>query len=429
VIQPDAHRSLPAVIAPLIAIAAAVVLQVTVRRWLGDYVERIMLDATIAVTLAVSLNIVNGYTGQFSIGHAAFFAIGGYAAAMVTYYGTLLIWNHTYAIDPWQHPEQWTSFALQQAMFIAATIFGGLVAAGAGWLVGLPSLRLRGDYLAIVTLGFGEIVRVLLQQTNHQVYSQQELHEATWQELVFPVGGALGFINIPKITTLFWTTLAAGITLIVAWRLKKSTFGRSMIAIRENEIAAEAMGVNVTRLKVWAFVFAAFFAGVAGSMYAHEPGVQMAPTDAGFIRSFDIVIMVVLGGLGSISGAALAAVLITFANEWLRDPTQAIHFGSLSVEVWWIVLGAMALRLILFPQNRLKSIPYWTTAVIAVAAATWASRRWNLSLGEYRMILYALALILVMILRPRGLFGTAEVTDIARERQRKPLVPAFEVVR
>jgi branched-chain amino acid transport system permease protein len=408
------HHPLLAIVAPLIAVVVAVALQMTVRRWLGEYVERIALDATIAVILALSLNIVNGYTGQFSIGHAAFFAIGGYAAAMVTYYGTLLIWNHTYALDPWQHPDQWKPFVGQQAMYIAATIFGGSVAAFAGWLVGLPSLRLKGDYLAIVTLGFGEIVRVLLQQTNHQVYSQQEFHDTSWKELVFPVGGALGFINIPKITTLFWTSLAAGITLIVAWRLKKSTFGRSMIAIRENEIAAEAMGVNITRLKVWAFVFAAFFAGVAGSMYAHEPGVQLAPTDAGFIRSFDIVIMVVLGGLGSISGAALAAVLITFANEWLRDPTQAIHFGPVTIQIWYLIAAAMVVRLIFWKDNRIKASAYWIGAIVLVETARHASMRYGFSLGDYRMILYALALILVMILRPSGLFGTKEVTDLGR---------------
>ena len=401
-----------ALVAPLIAIAAAMLLQVTVKRLFGDYVERIVLDATIAIILAVSLNIVNGYTGQFSIGHAAFFAIGGYAAAMITYYFTLLTWNHAFAFDPLKHADQWGPFFLQQSVFIGATILGGLVAAGAGWLVGLPSLRLKGDYLAIVTLGFGEIARVLLQQTNHQLWSKQEFWDAPWQKRIFPVGGALGFINTPKITTLFWTTLAAGIMLIVAWRLKKSTFGRSMIAIRENEIAAEAMGVNVTRLKVWAFVFAAFFAGVAGSLYAHEQGVQIAPGDAGFIRSFDIVIMVVLGGLGSISGAAMAAVLITFANEWLRDPTQAIHFGPLTIQIWYLIAFTMVVRLIVWKEHRLKAAAYWIGAIVLVEVARHLSIKYGFSLGDYRMILYAVALIVVMIVRPGGLFGTKEITDL-----------------
>jgi branched-chain amino acid transport system permease protein len=411
------HSPIVVLIAPVAALLIAIALQVTVRRVCGEYIERIAVDAAIAVILAVSLNIVNGYTGQFSIGHAAFAAIGGYTAGMITYYVALLFWNHTAAFDPLRHSDTWGPFFAQQGVFVVATLVGGLTAAGAGWLVGLPSLRLRGDYLAIVTLGFGEIVRVLLQQTNHQLYSREEISNVErWQQWVLPVGGALGFINIPKITTLFWAVLAAGITLIVAWRLKRSTFGRAMIAIRENEIAAEAMGVNVTRLKVWAFVFAAFFAGVAGSLYAHEPGIQMGPSDAGFVRSFDIVIMVVLGGLGSISGAVMAAVLITFANEWLRDPTQAIHAGPVTIQIWYILAALMVIRLIIWEEDRAKAACYWVGAIVLVEAARWASLRYGISLGDYRMILYALALILMMILRPRGLFGTSEITDFAPRR-------------
>ncbi len=410
-------------IAVAIVVAIAVLLHQTIGRYFGDYVERIAIDAGIAVILAVSLNIVNGYTGQFSIGHAAFYAIGGYTAGLFTYYGSLLLWNHTSAVPgliPWnidinlalfhlRFTTTWgPNYLIQQQLFVGSIIVGGLVSATAGWLVGLPSLRLRGDYLAIVTLGFGEILRVLLQQTNSQLYTKAELHDATFQQLFPPpVGGALGFINIPKVTTLFWVVLFAGVTLIVAWRLKRSTFGRSMIAIRENEIAAEAMGVNITRLKVWAFVFAAFFAGIAGALYAHEPGTQISPSDGSFLRSFDIVIMVVLGGLGSISGAAIAAVLLTVANEWLRGPTH----------VWHVLLVLLIVRLIVWPEGRLKSAIWWLSAIIAIELARWLAIKWGIDLGEYRMIIYALTLISMMILRPDGLFGTAEITDLFSRRR------------
>jgi len=196
-----------------------------------------------------------------------------------------------------------------------------------------------------------------------------------------------------------------------------------MIAIRENEIAAESMGVNITRLKVWAFVIAAFFAGIAGSLYAHESGVQLSPIDAGFQRSFDIVIIVVLGGLGSISGATVAAVLITVANEWLRDPTQPISLFGLSVPVWAIVLGVMALRLIAWPQKRLSAAIFWLMLAGAVAGAQWLTKTYDINFGDYRMILYALTLILMMILRPGGLFGMVEITDFPALRRQAMKTP------
>jgi branched-chain amino acid transport system permease protein len=212
---------------------------------------------------------------------------------------------------------------------------------------------LRGDYLAIVTLGFGEIVRVLLQQTPTQLDSTEAFNNVGWFGVIWPpaMNGALGFRDLPKVTNLLWTYLFVGLTILVAYRIKTSSYGRALLSIREDEIAAESMGINVAKLKVRAFILAAFFAGVAGALYAHQPGNLLTPKDAGFIRSFDIVMMVVLGGLGSISGSVLAAIVITLLNAWL--------------------------------------VP----------------------LGPYRMIIFALALILTMIFRPQGLFGLREVWD------------------
>jgi branched-chain amino acid transport system permease protein len=292
-------------------------------------------------------------------------AIGGYVAGFITYYSSLKIWGDYSPRPGILGPHEW--------MLAGSCICGGLAAAGAGWIVGLPSLRLRGDYLAIVTLGFGEIMRVLFQQTNRQIFSADDLKRASISELLFPpaVGGAQGFSDLPKVTNLFWMYLFVGMTVLFAFRLKRSSYGRALLSIREDEIAAEAMGVNVTKLKVRAFIFAAFFAGVAGALYAHQPGTILRPIDAGFQRSFDIVIMVVLGGLGSISGAVLAAILIT-----------AIQLGLLET------------------QSRVQE--YWHVSVL-----------------EYRMPAFALLLILTMIFRPKGLFGVHEIWDyLPRRRSR-----------
>ncbi len=401
-------------IAPAIVIALAFVLYAVVRPITDDYYARVAMNVGIAIIMAVSLNIVNGYTGQFSLGHAAFFAIGGYTAAGISYYASIELWN-----SPAAHEGL---FNAQSGLFLLATIAGGLVAAAAGWLVGLPSLRLRGDYLAIVTLGFGEIVRVLLQQTNNQLDSKAKIAAAKWSELFPPpLNAARSFINIPNITNFFWVTLMVGACLIFAWRLKRSTFGRAMIAIRENEVAAEAMGVNITRLKVWAFVFAAFFAGIAGSLYAHL-SFQLNPGDSGIQRSIDAVIMVVLGGLGSISGATLAAILLTIGNEWLREPTH----------LWYYVLPLLVLRLIFWPANRMKAAIGWLVALGLAEGARSLAIYEGVAPGDYRMILYALALILMMILRPSGLFGTREITDLPAMRRkllnRKSVQRGIEVI-
>lgn len=311
---------------------------------IGPFYTRIVIDSGIAIILAVSLNIVNGMTGQFSLGHAAFLALGGYTAGMITFYGSQLLWNSSAKQGGFLGSGEW--------LFVLACLGGGLVATLAGYVVGLPSLRLRGDYLAIVTLGFGEILRVILQQTRPVLDSVEKLKNATVSQLwPPPVGGAVGFNGLPKYTSLFWVYAFATFMLVVAFRLKRSSLGRAMISVREDEFAAQAMGVNVARIKVLAFMIAAFFAGVAGGLYAHESGLIMSPRDAGFQRSLDYVLMTVLGGRGSISGVMLAAIILTVMPEALRE------------------------------------------------------------FDQYRLIVYALLLIGMMLLRPQGLFGIHEVWD------------------
>ncbi len=440
-------------LAPLAIIAAAILLQLLVRPWMvalpgGEFYAKLLLDIGVNVVLAVSLTIVNGFTGQFSIGHAAFMAVGGYTAAVLVYYGSALAFGgndfastsaHAGVLSTMltERPSGLAWFTMGDGLFVLSLLAAAVTAAGCGYLVGLPSLRLRGDYLAIVTLGFGEIVRVLIQsQTrdvvdNHAEIAQtpvlgvgQLFHDVghNWGTLIssgfdfaktdwsaplwLRSGASLGFSGLPAYTSLFWSWLLAGLTILVALRLKYSGQGRAMLAIRENEIAAEAMGVYTTRYKVRAFVIAAALAGMAGGMYAHTSGVTLNAGELGFQKSFEIIIMVVLGGLGSISGAAIAAGLITILPEILREPASVISF-------WGIAIFSVALLgVLVFARKKFRAA--LTILGFAVAwECVYRYAEWQqVDLSQYRMVFFALALVLMMILRPAGLLGLSELWDL-----------------
>ncbi len=259
---------------------------------LDDYLLNILILAGINVVLATSLNIVNGHTGQFSLGHAGFMAVGAYGSAALTQINGKACLAALSFLGP----------CAQGGLFVCALLFGAALAALAGLAVGLPSLRLRGDYLAIVTLGFGEIIRVVFQNTE-------------------AVGGARGLTGIPPQTTLGWTWAVAALCIYCVSALVNSTYGRGFLAVRDDEIAAEAMGINPTRYKVTAFVVGAFFAGLAGALYAHLIG-YISPEGFTFLKSVDVVVMVILGGMGSTVGVAFAAVGLTVLNELLRQAEQ-----------------------------------------------------------------------------------------------------------
>lgn len=392
---------------------------------IGGYRATILSAIGINVILAVSLTVVNGLAGQFSLGHAGFMAVGGYTAAAVVYYGSMRLWGTAgfeggllsyCGVAEFGGPL----LARGDLLFVGGCLLGGICAAVAGYIVGLPSLRLRGDYLAIVTLGFGEIVRVLLQGTPDQIqpWKVAAAAEVPAWKLPLLLGGPKGFNLLPSYGSLFWVYFAAVLSLILIYRLKFSALGREFLSVREDEIAAQAMGVNVTRTKVRAFVLSAFFAGVAGGLYAMYVGAINA-SELGFQKSFDVVIMVVLGGMGSISGAALAAVLLTVLPELLRDPPQVWPLG-LAVLAWMVVVQ--------YRQGR------WQPRSLIVTAAAFALleivRRWAVARGivlaEYRLILYALMLILMMIFRPAGLFGVHEIWDCFHwpRRSRSESTPA-----
>jgi branched-chain amino acid transport system permease protein len=348
-LSPSLAQAAPRILLPLIVgVGVALLAQQFLVDAMGPFITKIVIDIGINVILAVSLNLVNGFTGQFSIGHAGFMAVGGYTAGFVTYYVGFKLFGNT------GEQHNLTGYLL----FFGGCVLGGILAAAVGYLVGLPSLRLRGDYLAIVTLGFGEIVRVILQRTDDVVADPDVLAKAPLSSMVTKIGGALGFTGLPYYTNLAWVWAFVTVTLVVSYRLKNSSYGRAFLSIRENEIAAEAMGVNTTKYKVDAFVISAFFAGIAGALFSHEVGSSLNPRELGFAKSFEMVIMVVLGGMGSVSGAVLAAIILTILPELLR------------------------------------------------------------SFAGYRMIVYALALIIMMITRPQGLFGIHEVWELARRKRK-----------
>lgn len=269
------------------------------------YYQNMLITMCINIMLAVSLHIILGITGQFSIGHAGFMAVGAYVSAICT--------------------------MKLEMPFITGILLGAIVAALAGLLVGIPTLRLKGDYLAIATLGFAEIIRIIFLNIDY-------------------VGGAAG-MQITHQTNWTYAFFGVVITILIISNFTKSRHGRACISIREDEIAADAMGINTTYYKVVAFAIGSFFAGVAGAIYAHNFFI-IQPTTFGFLKSFDILIFVVLGGLGSLSGSVLAAILLTVVTTYLQG----------------------------FPETR--------------------------------MIIYSLVLILVMLYRPSGLLGTKEITDL-----------------
>ncbi|MDD2955450.1 MAG: branched-chain amino acid ABC transporter permease [Oscillospiraceae bacterium] len=273
---------------------------------INDYIQATIATICINMVLAVSLNLITGFTGQFSLGHAGFMSIGAYVCGIITVANPTL------------------------PGFLLGTLAGAVTAAVVGFLVGLPTLRLRGDYLAIATLGMSEIIRIVF--LNMQI-----------------TNGAAGLNGIPQFVNWTWMFLFTAGTILLIVNFLHSSHGRACISIREDEIAAEAMGINTTKYKVMSFTIGAFFAGVAGAMYASY-FYFLKPDLFNFQKSVDILVIVVLGGMGSISGSIIAAVLLAVISTVLQS----------------------------FP--------------------------------ELRMVIYSLVLVIIMIFRPQGLMGSREIS-------------------
>lgn len=289
------------------------------QKYLNAYLIRILNTACIYVVAAVAYNLINGVTGQFSLGPNAFMAIGGYTVALLML--PLAQKEEVYFLQPLIWPLN--SFSFPPSLFIVALFLGGLFAALFAFLIGIPTLRLRGDYLAIATFGFGEIVIVLA------------------NNLIPVTNGALGIKGIPEYTNLWWTANWAFWTVFVVKNLVNSSFGRALKAIRENEIAAEAMGVNLFRHKLLAFVLSGFFAGVAGGLFVTLIST-VSPTLFTFSMTFNLLIIIVLGGLGSITGSTVTAILFAFLQELLREVEAPHTIGS------WTFPGIPGMRMVVF---------------------------------------------------------------------------------
>lgn len=273
---------------------------------INAYLQATIVTICVNIMLAVSLNLVTGFTGQFSLGHAGFMAIGAYSTGLITM-----------AI-----PTVWG--------FVLGLATGAVLAAMVGFLIGLPTLRLRGDYLAIATLGMAEIIRVLLLNMGF-------------------TNGAAGLSGIPQFVNWSWLFVLTVGTVVLITNFLNSRHGRDCIAVREDEIAAESIGVRSTRVKTLAFMTGAFFGAVAGGVYASY-FYFLKPDLFGFMQSINILVIVVLGGLGSVSGSIIAAVLLAIVSTLLQP----------------------------FP--------------------------------EIRMILYSLVLVVLMVFRPQGIMGSRELS-------------------
>lgn len=273
-------------------------------RVINSYYAGIIILTLINIILAVSLNLIVGFTGQLSLGHAGFMSVGAYVSAIITQKAGM--------------------------PFMISIIVGAIIACIFAALIGYPTLKLTGDYFAITTLAFGEIIRIVIMNID-------------------VVGGARGFTGIPKKTTFTLAFLVMVIAIIIIYNIIHSSQGRAMLSVRENEIAAQSMGINAFKYKMMAFIIGAFFAGLAGGLYSHYMG-YIQPVSFDFNKSIDYLTFVVFGGMGSLSGSVIATIILTFLPELLRG------------------------------------------------------------LGDYRMIIYPLALIILMIFRPQGLLGNKELS-------------------
>ncbi|MGI6077215.1 MAG: branched-chain amino acid ABC transporter permease [Fastidiosipilaceae bacterium] len=291
----------------------------------NSYTSGLVVQIFINMILTLSLNVATGFLGELCLGHAGFMAIGAYTTALLTINSGLPV----------------------MIMFPLGLIAGMIISGIIGFLVGVPALRLKGDYLAIITLAFGEMISILLRTFKF-------------------TGGALGLNGIPRVTSFAYSYWCFIISLVLIITFMFSRHGRAILSIREDEIASEATGVNTFKYKMIAFVMSAMFAGLAGGLFAHFQG-NLAPEKFNYNYSIDIMVMVVFGGMGSVSGSIVSAIILTLLPELLRG------------------------------------------------------------FSEFRMLVYAIMLIVLMIFRPEGMFGRKEVTYrvfrrfLKRNKQNKPV--------
>lgn len=300
----------------VISIGIILVLLVFANYFMDEYVLRILNLCAIYIVLGLSMNLINGFTGLFSLGHAGFMAVGAYTTALLTMSKSSKSYN--FFLTPLMSPLDKIELP-----FLIAIIFAGILAAVVAFVIGAPALRLKGDYLAIATLGFGEIIRIIF--TNTQSLTN----------------GAQGLKGIPQSNEVWWYFGIAFVTIIVMTKLINSSYGRAFKAIREDEIAAEAMGINLFKTKMIAFIIGAFFAGIGGGLLAKSIGT-IDPNQFKFLFTFNILLIIVLGGMGSITGTIIASIVVTVGMELMRPLDETMSLGFVTIN------GIPGLRMVIF---------------------------------------------------------------------------------
>lgn len=303
-----------------------------------SYVIRILNLCAIYIILGVSLNLINGFTGQFSLGHAGFMAIGAYSSALL--YMSPELKEVNFFITPLIWP-----LSVIQIPFVFSLIIAGLLSAGVGFLVGVPCLRLKGDYLAIVTFGFSEIIRVIF----------NNLQNVT--------NGPIGLKGLPIYTNLWWSFGIAILTVLVVKNLINSSYGRALKSIRENETAAEAMGVSLFFHKSLAFAIGAFFAGLGGALLGSFI-MTIDPNTFSFLLTFQLIVIVIVGGLGSITGTVISAIIITVLMEVLRSVEAPMNIFGLHLPgipgMRMLVFAILLMAVVLFFKKGLMGKKEWS---------------------------------------------------------------------
>jgi len=327
------------IVLTLISLVVLFLLIGVVDNTLDDYKIRILNLCAIYVILALSMNLVNGFTGLFSLGHAGFMAVGAYTTAILTMPEAVKVQN--FFMTPIMKPLDTLNMP-----FFPALIVAGLITAFVAFLIGAPALRLRGDYLAIATLGFGEIIRVIF--TNTQSITN----------------GALGLKGIPNTTNLWWSFGFAVATVLLIGLLINSSYGRALKAIREDEIAAESMGINLFNHKVMSFMIGAFFAGIGGGLLGNLLGT-IDPNMFKFVLTFNILLIIILGGMGSITGTIISAFVITIGQEVLRFLDDGMTFGSFAIP------GVTGLRMVVFSALLMIVVLFFNRGLMGTNEFSW----------------------------------------------------------
>jgi branched-chain amino acid transport system permease protein len=305
---------------------------------LDKYQIQVLNVVAINIILAVSLNLIYGFTGLFSLGHAGFMLVGAYVCAILILPASQKA--ATFILQPMMWP-----FSVMNAPFIVAVLAGGVVAAAFGFLIAFPVLRLGGDYLGIASLGFAEILRVVA------------------NNIVPITNGALGLKGIPKEANLWWNYGWCAVTLVVIARLINSNAGNVLKAIRDDEVAAKAMGIDVFRWKLISFTLGAFFAGVGGALLGSLL-TTISPKMFTFLLTFNVLMIVVAGGLGSITGTVISGVFITILMEWLRFVEAPMHIGTMTIPgipgMRMVVFSLALLCIILFRREGIMGMREWS---------------------------------------------------------------------